>query len=72
MRNIRAINFGGKDIPEGITTYLEKQIKFLEANVGMFSNCIGMMFVANPPKGEEKYWHLVGMMMLQLRGIVDG
>ena len=36
MRNIRAINFGGKDIPEGINTYLKKQIEFIRANVGTF------------------------------------
>lgn len=34
MRNIRAINFNGKEIPEGIDNYLKNQIKFLRTMIG--------------------------------------
>lgn len=33
ISNIRAINFLGKPIPEGITTYLAKQIEFIRSMV---------------------------------------
>lgn len=34
MRNIRAINFNGNPIPEGIDTYLKEQIKFIRKMIG--------------------------------------
>lgn len=33
VSNIRAINFQGKPIPEGITTYLSQQIEFIRSMV---------------------------------------
>lgn len=60
VSNIRAINFQGKPIPEGITTYLSQQIEFIRS------------MVRNPPAGEEKYWKHVGLMMDQLEGLVMG
>ena len=34
VSNIRAINFKGKPVPEGIKTYLAKQIEFIRGMVG--------------------------------------
>lgn len=35
MRNIRAINFDGHDVPEGIDAYLKNQIKFINKMIGI-------------------------------------
>ena len=70
MRNILAINFGGNPIPEGIDKYLKEQIAFINKMTGILY--IWELSIANPPKGEEKYWKYVHLMMKQIEGMVDG
>lgn len=60
VSNIRAINFKGEPVPEGIKTYLAKQIEFIYGNI------------EHPPKGEKLYWRHVNLIMKQLEGLVDG
>ena len=71
ISNIRAINFLGKPIPEGITTYLSQQIEFIRSMVRRVLVSVSLSLV-NPPAGEEKYWKHVGLMMDQLEGMVMG
>ena len=70
VSNIKAINFHGKPVPEGINTYIDAQI----ATSTRWSVLgLGAAFtVANPPKEEEQYWKYVGLMMTQLQGLTDG
>lgn len=60
ISNIRAINFKGSPVPEGIENYLREQIAFIRK------------MVSNPPRGEERYWRYVGLMMKQVEGLTNG
>lgn len=70
VSNIKAINFHGKPVPEGINTYIDAQIAYINKMVGTRSRCC--VHSSESPKEEEQYWKYVGLMMTQLQGLTDG
>ena len=61
VSNIKAINFHGKPVPEGIYNYIDAQIAYINKMVG--TRCLNGVYSSESSKGREA--------VLEIRGVDD-